>query len=134
MSEVNLQSERLPTTVAEGVLARIPADIEFPRSLQVACVLLVMEEITLDQFINCLISEVEFDGTGQKLASLMTQMKVLVKESSGYFDICAAPQKLEFKANMFIIQLMTELHIKFVNSNVQQKVAQRAQEVVGEKI
>lgn len=91
MHEVNLQSERLP------------------KSLQVACVLLVKEEITWDQFINCLISEVEFDGSGQKLASLMIQIKALVKEATACFDMHAAPKNIELKANMFIIQLMQEI-------------------------
>lgn len=91
MPEVNLQLEILP------------------KSLQEACVLLVMEEINWDQFINCLISEVEFDGSGQKLASLLIQIKVLVKEATACFDMHAESKKIEFKANMFIIQLMQEI-------------------------
>lgn len=105
MSEVKLQSQ---IDIAEEMLAEIPVDIEFPRSLQRACVFLVMEEITLDQFINCLISEIKFDGTGQKLISLMMQMKLLVK----------ACKESEFKANMLIMQLMTELQIKFVQQEI----------------
>jgi len=122
-----LQAEGPSITVVEDVLTKISADIELPKPLQVACVLLVMEEISLDHFIDCFISEVEVDGSGKKLEFSMTQIKALLKEAFGYFDV---HDSSELKANKFIFNFIIKLQTKLISLNIQQETAQNARTTI----
>ena len=96
-------------------------DIDLSEPLQAACALLTKEEISLDRFIDCFISEVEVDGKGKNLQSLMAQINDFLNEALGYSSI---------EANKFIFNFIIALQARLTTLNIQQKTAQNANAII----